>query len=83
MKYVSCVTKYVSLPEYQVIRHIVMPSVTKDSAKRHSTKVSNAENENQVPRMTNGKSYSTLVTIVYYIVLNKIITYAYFQSLYA
>ena len=27
-----------SLPEYQVIRHITMPSVTKDSAKRHSTK---------------------------------------------
>ena len=27
-----------SLPEYQVTRHIVMPSVTKDSAKRHSTR---------------------------------------------
>ena len=27
-----------SLSEYQVIRHVVMPSVTKDSAKRHSTK---------------------------------------------
>ena len=28
-----------SLPEYQVNRHMVMPSVTKVSAKRHSTKV--------------------------------------------
>ena len=27
-----------SFPEYQVVRHILMPPVAKDSAKRHSTK---------------------------------------------